>query len=167
MKYVIDLPEDQQIMFIDGRHTGIITPEKQEMAVFDAEAIIGRTVKLKPYDEYEAEERGYNLAIEIRDMIDKDAEESGLDVRCGYAEAKAKLKAWKESKDKFRIGDEAILADGRRFIVGTILSNGRLGGSGIGYRGEYDSWCSVDPKSVTKGRHFPEFKEMLKRLSER
>ena len=166
MKYVIDLSEDQQILFMDGRHTGIITPEKQEMVVFDGETNSGCTVKLKPYDEYEAEERGYNLAIEICDMNYKDAEESGLDVRCGYVEAKAKLKAWKESKEKFRIGDEAILWDGRRFIVGTILSDGRLCGSGIGYHGVSDSWSNVDPKSVTKGRHFPEFEEMLKRLSE-
>ena len=166
MKYVIDLPEDQQIMFMDGTHMSIITPEKQEMFVFDAEALRCCAVKLKPYDEYEAEERGYNLAIEIRDMNAKDAEESGLAVRCGYAEAKAKLKAWMESKDKFMIGDEAIFEDGRRFIVGTILSDGRLCGSGIGYRGVSDSWSNVDPKSVTKGRHFPEFKEMLKRLSE-
>lgn len=120
MKYIIDLPEDKEVCVSDGQYTKIIQPDQNKMVVFnigDDVLRLGFTVKLTPYNESEAEQRGREEAWEfaqkilappnnsdaltVEDIMDCYGTDDAYDVICEmtFAEASEKYEAWKEQKD--------------------------------------------------------------------
>lgn len=120
MKYIIDLQENQAILFFNGEYMNTIVPDKNEQYVFD-ESIGASIVKLTPYDEpkYTAEDAWKfaqkilapptnNNALTVDDLMDCYGTEDAYDIVCQstYAEAREKYEVWKKAKDEIKVGDE-------------------------------------------------------------
>ena len=180
MKYIIDLPEDQQIMFMDGKHMSVITPQNGEISVFDAEACENNLVKLKPYDESEAEQCGadkawklachlYNLSPDVTEAIYwsmNGGKGLGVALEMPYAEAQAEYDAWQKRKNEIHVGDEVD----RNGIKGVVCWIGE------------DDVCGICPdvwndqtfitfrwdknETLKTGRKFPELAEMFEKMKE-
>ena len=142
MKYIIDVPE----------------------GIGESQTIRLEDVSVTPYSEDKREEELWAFARKLLDetrnggMSIYDIGECfggtgslGVVAKLSYIEAKNKYEKWIKNKNKkFCIGDEAIFADGSRFVVYNIFDDGFLCGSGVTEDGRTTSWSDINPKFVTK-----------------
>ena len=186
MKYIIDLPEDHELVFSDGQQTKIIRPDKNEMVVFnECEDIlkIGFVVKLTPYEEHDtAEQRGQEEAwtfaqkilappnnsdaMTAEDIMDCYGTDDAYDVVCGmtFAEASEKYEAWKKEKEEIKIGDE--IRNGGVYGIVTLVEKKA---DGICYHvvgNDGYVWYLNDLVTKKTGRHFPEVADLLEKMRE-
>ena len=181
MKYIIDLPENQEVALSDGHQTKIIQPDNNKMVVFncgDDILRLGFTVKLTPYNESEAEQRGqeeawelarhlYNVSPDVTESIYRSMNGGkglGVALEMPYAEAKAKYDAWRKLKDELQIGDEVkhdkygrcVLLE-KRDLIGAELWH-VIDGTG--------KVCQINRRHIIgkTGRTFPEVAELLEKM---
>ena len=177
MKYVIDLPDGEQVIFMRKKGMNIIVPKDKEMVVFDEENPLGGVVKLAPYKESSGTaEEAWNFAgrligyaddaLTVEEIEDCYGTSEPYDIldQLSYEEAKEQYDKWKIQKDEIHIGDELAHNDNEEetVIVTRVLKESEAF-DGFGKNGEvlkgyfYGFWHKT-------GRHFEKVAELLEEL---
>ena len=166
MKYIIDLPENQTVLFFDGEYMNTIVPDKNEQHVFGDSCIGATTVKLVPYIEpkYTAED-AWELARTVSAMPIEAMGECFNEREADYyvfsnpfPEAMKMYESWKE-KNKIKIGDEVTSSLNK---IGVVTE---VGDNMISYMLKNGHSYSTYRNNVKRtGRHFPEVAELLEKI---
>lgn len=173
MKYIIDMPEDKPIMFMDGEHVSFITPDKNEMNVFDDDFLL-HSVKLTPYDSGDIEkarkagqDEAWEIAKKISIMPDEDKEKvwgtakyNTINFGYSFDEAFEKYKAWKKEKE-IRVGDEIncrVLG-----VTGVLVRKFENDYVILRSNGMCHKWGNLDG-CVKTGRHFESVEKLLQEM---
>ena len=176
MKYVIDLPDGEQVIFMRKKGMNIIVPKDREMVVFDEDNPLGGVVKLAPYEEPSgtAEDAWKMVSHILKDtagggMSWDDIEDcfgtntiSGI-AEMSHAEVREKYDAWKKQKEEIHVGDE-VNVDGYKGVV-TWVNETHAEGFCI-FKTHLTRFYRMIGNLVKTGRHFEKAVEFLKEMKE-
>ena len=176
MKYVIDLPDSEQVIFMRKEGMNIIVPKDREMVVFDEDNPLGGVVKLAPYKEPSGTvDDVWKMVCHILKRPDTggmswdDIEDCfGTDnlshiVELSYAEAREKYDAWKKGKDGIHVGDEVNVDDYKGVV--TWVNETHAEGFCI-FKTHLIRFYRMIGNLVKTGRHFEKAVEFLKEMTE-
>lgn len=174
-KYIIDVPNS----FVDITN-GLHIPIDKE-----GDFRIDTGLKLTPYTEPNKDNAmwmdGYEKGVEagrddawelIKDINYLEYDDfvacfSGMTeeqvFELSYQEAKSQYEAWKNQKDRIRVGDEVTLHNNVKLVVVTIDHGTSV--QGIDENGECYEYIELDELTKT-GRHFDDVEELLKKMKE-
>ena len=164
MKYIIDVPDTQEITYY-AEHKMV------SLKVNEGSVASEIYIDAEPYTEPDRkaiEDEVWEFATTCTKMDGSDSVDvfGGFSVdsftKYSYQEAKAKYEEWKKQKDEIRVGDEVALQNGNfKYVVMGFHFN-------TAYLLASDGSVSKFPVSKLRklNRHFNETEELLKKMRE-
>ena len=174
MKYIIDVPDKDKSKYTLSDKLSI------PIQIGNNEFTIGidTGLKLTPYDESAAEQRGAEKAWELAKIVCCNECDGGMDMddiasvftvgnpvtvfrKYSYAEASDKYEAWLKQKDEIKVGDEVVYDDGKAVVLDFVMNAWFI----LTDNGIVTTVKSENIKHKT-GRYFDEISRIVERLNE-
>ena len=169
MKYIIDIPDEEETMW-EGFNGDLFIPITMNKGT---RTWVNTDLKMTPYTEpdrkaiedevWELADYMCRMGVQERDLCFGFQLTTEVTANLSYQEAKSKFEAWLKQKDEICVGDE-IYSDGdfENSIVMETYGDGSV--SVYTKSGCIEHWYNKVHNLKKTGRHFDEIAELLKKM---